>query len=336
MHARLPIAPDPEEDAMTTPVPPLCRLARALACLPWAAPLAWAAPAALAQDITTLPAVSARSPLPPRLEQAASTGSNLGMTPLETPASVDAITRAQLDARGDTSLAGAITRSAGIGSLAHPGNSGSSLSARGFTDTTSVMRLYDGMRQYGGVGVSFPFDTWAIERIEVLRGPASVIHGDGAIGGVVNVIPRKPVRGPIRHEIQALLGTDGQRALAVDSSGALSEQLSYRFDASGERSDGWVDRGESRQRAFSGAVRLDVSPALNLTLSHAQGKQAPMRYFGTPLVNGALLPALREKNDNVADSAITYRDRWTDLSAHWAPDSRVAVRTRLYHVESWS
>jgi iron complex outermembrane receptor protein len=32
------------------------------------------------------------------------------------------------------------------------------------------MRLYDGLRQYGGVGITFPFDTWSIERIEVLRG----------------------------------------------------------------------------------------------------------------------------------------------------------------------
>jgi outer membrane cobalamin receptor len=92
-------------------------------------------------------------------------------------------------------LVDAITRSTGITSLGHPGNSGSALSARGFTDTTSVMRLYDGTRQYGGVGVSFPFDTWSIDRIEVLRGPASVIYGDGAIGGVVNVIPKSPRAG---------------------------------------------------------------------------------------------------------------------------------------------
>src|SRR3546814_1381510 len=61
---------------------------------------------------------------------------------------------------------------------------------------------------YGGVGLTFPFDTWPIERIEVLRGPASVIYGDGAIGGVVNVIPKKPTRGPVENELEATLGTD--------------------------------------------------------------------------------------------------------------------------------
>ncbi|RZL60802.1 MAG: TonB-dependent receptor, partial [Variovorax sp.] len=321
------------------------RIARAIAGVSASLPLALAAPLAQSQSLSqsppeqtptpaTLPTLTVTADDTPRLERPASTGTLLDLTPMQTPASVDVLTRAQLDARGDTSVVNAVTRAAGISSLAHPGNSGSSLAARGFTDTTSVMRLYDGTRQYGGVGVSFPFDTWSVERIEVLRGPASVIHGDGAIGGVVNVVPKKPTRGPIRNEVQATLGTDGQRGLAFGSGGAISERLSYRLDVSGDRADGWVDRGESRQHTLSGAVQFDVSRDLQLKLSHAEGKQKPMRYFGTPLVNGQQLPALREKNYNVADSTIQYRDRWTELSAQWSPSRQLVVRSKLYHVQS--
>src|SRR5256885_16388801 len=113
------------------------------------------------------------------------------------------------------------------------------------------MRWYDATRQYGGVGVSFPFDTWSIGRIEVLRGPASAIYGDGAIGGVINVIPKKPTRSPIRNEVQATVGTDGKRGLAFGSGGAIDEHWSYRLDASGDRSDGWGDRGDSSNRTLS-------------------------------------------------------------------------------------
>ncbi len=293
------------------------------------------ATAALAQqEAAVLPAVTVTAPPAPRLDRPASTASHLELSPLQTPAAVETISREQLESRGDRSVVDAVTRAAGIGALGHPGNSGSSLSARGFTDTTSVMRLYDGLRQYGGVGVSFPFDTWSIERIEVLRGPASVIHGDGAIGGVVNVVPKKPTRGPARHEVQAAIGTEGERALAFGSGGALGEMLSYRLDVSGRESDGWVDRGDNSQATFSGAVRLDVSPELNVALSHAQGRHEPMRYFGTPLVGGQPLRALREKNYNVADSAMKFDDRWTELAAHWTPDSRFTLRSRLYHVVS--
>ena len=317
-----------------SPVPRLVLRVRIIACLPWIVPFAFVTHSAFAQETATLPTVTVTGQDALGLDRPVSTGSNLDLTPMQIPASVDVITREQLEARGDTSLVDAITRSAGITSLAHPGNSGSSLSARGFTDTTSVMRLYDGTRQYGGVGLSFPFDTWAIDRIEVLHGPASVIYGDGAIGGVVNVIPKKPTRGPIRNEVQATVGTEGKRGLAFGSGGSLNDMLSYRLDLSGERSDGWVDRGDSKNLSFSGAVQLDVSPELMFKLSHAQGKQNPMRYFGTPLVNGQPLRAVRDRNYNVSDSEIEYRDRWTEASVRWSPNSDVVVRSKLYHIQS--
>ncbi len=267
------------------------------------------------------------------LERTVSTGSRLDLSLRETPASVELITRAQLQARGDSLLLDAVTRATGITSLGHTGNS-ASLSARGFTDTSAVMRLYDGTRQYGGVGVSFPFDTWAVERIEVLRGPASVVHGDGAIGGVVNIIPKKPARGPVRSEVQASAGSAGRRALAFGSGGAIDDQWSYRLDLSGDQGRGWVERGDFRNRALSAALRWDATPDLQWQLAHAQGRQAPARYFGVPLIDGVQDPALRRRNYNVADSEIRFRDRWTELGAQWAWNDSVILRSRLYHIAS--
>lgn len=306
--------------------------------IPWlalGAAFPWLAPSALAADEqAVLPSVSITATREAGLNAPLATGSNLDVTSFQTPASVSTITREQLDKRGDASIVDAVTRSTGISSLAHPGNGGSSLAARGFTDSTSVMRLYDGTRQYGGVGVTFPFDTWSIDRIEILRGPASVVHGDGAIGGVINAIPKKPRRAPIENEVQATMGTDNTQRLGFGSGGAINDKLSYRLDVSGDRSEGWVDRGDSRNRTFSGAVQLDVSPEFSLRLSHAQGRQSPMRYFGTPLINGQQPPALREKNYNVGDSTIQYRDHWTELAAQWTPRADTTVRSRLYRIDS--
>lgn len=268
------------------------------------------------------------------LQERTTTGSNLGLTRMQTPASVDVIARDQIEQRGDASLVDAISRAPGLSSLGHPGNGGASLSSRGFTDAASVMRLYDGVRQYGGIGVTFPFDTWSVERIEVLRGPASVIYGDGAIGGVVNVVPRKPGRGAVENEVQATLGTDSTQRLALGSGGAIDEKWSYRFDASGNRSDGWVDFGDSRNLSLSGALQWDPTAALSIRLSYAKGWQEPPRYFGVPLVNGGQDPALRRKNYNVADSVIKFDDQWTELSAQWRPNSDITVRSRLYYVDS--
>ena len=301
----------------------------------WIASLATLALApAAAQPAGALPAVTVSSPAAAPLEQPAATGSTLQLTPLETPASLDIVTREQIESRGDASLMDAITRTTGITSMAHPGNSSSALSARGFSDATSVMRLYDGMRQYGNVSPTFPFHTWTIERIEVLRGPASVLHGDSGIGAVVNVVPRKPTRGPIQNEVQATVGTDGKRGLAFGSGGALGERLSYRLDASGERSDGWVDRGRNSNQAFSGALRFDATPDLRLSVRHAQGWQKPINYYGIPLIDGRALEALREKNYDVRDGRIAYHDRWSEVAAEWSPNAQLRLRSRLYHIAS--
>lgn len=285
-------------------------------------------------ESTTLSAIQVQADSAPTLDTPISTGSNLGLTLKQTPASVDIITREQLEARGDSSVVQAITRAPGISAMGHPGNGGSSLSVRGFTDTSSVMRLYDGMRQYGGVGLTFPFDTWSVERIDVLRGPASVVYGDGAIGGVINVIPKRPAPGPAEHEAQLTLGSDRTARLGLGSGGSLTDTVSYRVDLSADRSDGWVDQGDSRSQTVSAALQWDPTPAWTIRLSHAYGHQEPSRYFGVPLVRGELLESLRSKNYNVEDSIIDYRDNWTELFAQWRPSDAVTVRSRVYYIDS--
>ncbi|MFC3340380.1 TonB-dependent receptor [Paracandidimonas soli] len=293
-----------------------------------------AAPVFAQQETATLAPITITGGQSATLATPASTGSSLGLTPMQTPASVEAINRDQLEERGDSRVIDAVTRTAGISASPHPGNGLSELSARGFSGGSSVMWLYDGTRQYGGTGITFPFDTWSVERIEVLRGPASVIHGDGAIGGAVNVIPKKPAQDPIQNELQATIGTDDTQRLGLGSGGAINDRLSYRFDLSGNRSEGWVDRGKHYNATFSGALQFEVTRDLSLKLSHSYGYQRPMRYFGTPLVEGRQLDALREKNYNVEDSLIRFRDHWTELAATWTPSDATKVRARLYHIGS--
>lgn len=121
----------------------------------------------------------------------ATTGSRLDLTPLETPASVAVIDGDELRARGDLTMVDAVTRAPGITTSANPGNGGTALAARGFNGQESVLQLYDGVRLFPVAGtITFPIDPWTIERIEVLSGPASVLYGQGALGGAVNVITK--------------------------------------------------------------------------------------------------------------------------------------------------
>ena len=64
------------------------------------------------------------------------------------------------------------------------------------------------------------------------------------------------------------MGTDGKMGLAYGSGGALSDRLSYRLDASGDQSDGWVHRGDTSNRSISGVLQFDATPDLQFKLSH--------------------------------------------------------------------
>ncbi len=197
------------------------------------------------------------------------------------------------------------------------------------------MQLYDGTRLYVGAGtITYPFDTWNIDRIEVLRGPASVLYGDGAIGGVINVVPKKPVAAPITAA-RAALGSDGVKRLAFDSGGPIGESVFYRLNVSGNQANGWLrQNGDFANLAVSGSVLYQATPDLAFTLSHDYGYQEPLRYFGTPLIGGRLDPRLRFQNYNVNDSRIVFQDNWTQLKTEWTPTADITIRNTAYRLLS--
>ena len=270
------------------------------------------------------------------LESPASTGSRLDISPLETAASIEVVPAQTIRDRGQQSVNQAVTQNAaGFSSVAEQGNGGTGLAARGFRGHGSIMQLYDGTRLYVGAGtVTFPFDTWSTDRIEVLRGPASVMYGEGAIGGVINVIPKKPTDF-FTHEAEVALGTNGTRRIGLGSGGPINERLSYRFDVSGIQSEGWLDQeSDFSSLAVSGALRYRASSTLDFTLSHDHGTQSPLRYWGTPLIDGVITDQARRTNFNVTDSDITYRDNWTEFKTEWQATDAITLRNTAYRLTS--
>ena len=295
-----------------------------------------AEPAAARDDKHALPTinVTARHAPADPLTQPLETGSRLGLASLDTPASVETVTAEAIDARGDRTVLDAVTRATGFTNAAAPGNGGTALSVRGFGGQESVMTLLDGVRLLPAAGtITFPFDTWSVDRIEVLRGTASVLYGEGAIGGVVNVVPKRPQR-TRETTLQAGIGADGAKRVAFDTTGALGPRLSYRFYVSDARANGLAERADTHTTAFGGALKFDVSPRLTLTLDYDYGRQMPATYFGVPAPNGVLDSTLRKVNYNVGDATITYYDQWTRLSATYRPAAGVTIDNQFYYLTS--
>ncbi len=259
--------------------------------------------------------------------------SRLDLTLLETPATVDIVDGEAIRARMDTSVLDAATRSAGFTNESNPGNGGFSVGARGFTGQGAVTKLYDGINLYNAAGtMTFPFDTWSVERVEVLKGPSSVMYGEGGIGGAINVIPRKPERDR-SGEARLIGGEDGTHFVGVDYTNALGDSAAFRVDYSDKQSDNWVEpNGDSEARMLAFAVQWDVSDELVLSARLDSGEQDDMRYFGVPNANDDFVRDFVGMNFNVSDSEVHYEDDSIRFRAEWQASDNFGVQADLFQL----
>ncbi|MGH8808267.1 MAG: TonB-dependent siderophore receptor, partial [Noviherbaspirillum sp.] len=107
---------------------------------------------------------------------------------------------------------------------------------------TAFTQYQDGLKMlFGNYNNTRP-DPYALERVEVVRGPASVLYGQGGFGGLVNMVSKRPLA-ETQREIVAELGSHNRKQLAVDLTGAANADgsLLYRLVALGRDSDTQVD-----------------------------------------------------------------------------------------------
>jgi iron complex outermembrane recepter protein len=263
------------------------------------------------------------------------TASRLNLSLLETPATVDVIDGEAIRARVDLSVLEAATRSAGFTDASNPGNGGSSISARGFSGQGAVTKLYDGTSYYSAADtMTFPFDTWGVERIEILKGPSSVLYGEGGIGGAINVIPRKPQHDR-SGDVRLMLGENDTSFIGVDFTTGMSHAFALRLDYSLSQSDNWVEpNGDSEAELFSVALQWDVSDDLVLSARVDSGDQKPMRYFGVPNVNDDFFDDFVGMNFNVSDSELHYEDDSIRLKADWQATDSVSLEAEIYQLQT--
>lgn len=269
------------------------------------------------------------------LEKISDTGSRLGLSQQNIPASVEIISRDLLDIRGDHSTLDAVTRATGITSSAAPGNGSTALTARGFNGHGSVMQLYDGTRFFIGAGtLTFPVDTWTLERIEVLRGPASVTHGLGAIGAAINYVPKQPSLKQREHEAFVSAASYNTWRTAFGSGGPIAGDWYYRVDLSRTASAGYIDRADSERYALASSLLYKPSEYFSATLSFDGGDVDSAGYWGTPLINGRVDSRTRRKNYNIRDDIINYEDYWPRLDIDWRLNEHVSFSNETYYLVS--
>ncbi|MEO0826225.1 MAG: TonB-dependent receptor [Cyanobacteria bacterium J06635_15] len=208
----------------------------------------------------------------------ASTGTRTPTPILEVPQSIQVIPRQVLEDQQVTDIDEALRNVSGTSVTSTEGR-GFQISLRGFS---GVPVFRDGFRLYSpndngdAAGQSFA-DIANIERIEVLRGPASGLFGQIDPGGAVNIVSKRPLEQPFA-EIELQGANRGFIRPRIDVSGPITadNRLRYRLNAAYTHEDGFRDfEGDTERFFIAPALTWQISDrtALNLQLEYLSDRR---------------------------------------------------------------
>lgn len=187
----------------------------------------------------------------------ASTATRTDTPLIDIPQSIQVVPQQLIRDRNTTELEGALETVPGVVPAGGRGTSanGPNILIRGFDATNSIYR--DGIPYF----TFAPISTNDIERIEVLKGPASVLFGAGDPGGVINLVSKKPLNEP-SYAISFTAGNFDSYRGDVDFSGPLNNEktVKYRFNLSYEDYGSFRDFVEGRRLVVSPMLTWDISP----------------------------------------------------------------------------
>jgi iron complex outermembrane receptor protein len=188
-------------------------------------------------------------------------------TPLaETPQSVTVVTRERMEDMGATSVQDALNYAAGVRSDAY------GLDTR--TDSVRVRGGYpdeyrDGLRRQlaGYYTSSTRVDPYVLERIEVLRGPASMLFGQGTTAGILNYVSKRP-QAQASREVGVQLGSFDRRQVQADLAGPITgdARWAYRLVALAREADTQVDHVPDDRRLLAPSLAWRIGNATTFTL----------------------------------------------------------------------
>jgi TonB-dependent siderophore receptor len=152
------------------------------------------------------------------------------------------------------------------------------------------------VRMDGFVVASRVFDMAAFERVEVVKGPSSVLYGQGSLGGFINMIRRKPQATAAASLVAQVASYDTYRA-EVDATGALSERYNGRLTAAFDRGDSFTDSVDTRTLLFAPSLSVEVGDDTTVLAQVLYQKDNYTPSRGTPLRlegNELFVPAIDE------------------------------------------
>lgn len=209
-------------------------------------------------------------------------------TPIrDVPQSIQVITRKVIEEQRTFRLQNTLENISGINATESAASLYDSLIIRGFTATD---------RSYFRNGLLDPFaqftasDTYNIRRLEVLKGPAAVLYGQGDPGGVINIVTNKPLPNAA-YSANVTLGNFHFYRSEFDATGPLnaSKTVLYRLNVAGQKAGSFIDYANRDLAAIAPNITWLMSSRTTLTVDADYLRRWSNDPYGLP-AEGTLFP----------------------------------------------
>lgn len=204
-------------------------------------------------------------------------------TPLvETPRPVSSVDRQELEARNVQQLDETFRYRAGVLS-GHFGSDNNTdwFKVRGFDQST----YQDGLRIYREGFYQWLPEPFGLERVDVFKGPSSILYGEAPPGGLINAVSKRPTETP-QGEVNVQFGNRDHRQVGIDTSGPVGESDNVRYRLVGlyKERDGDLNATNNERYYFAPSLAVDVSDDTTVTFLASVQKDdgVPVNSFKLP------------------------------------------------------
>ncbi|MCV6615540.1 MAG: TonB-dependent receptor, partial [Cellvibrionaceae bacterium] len=210
------------------------------------------------------------------LQKQTSIGSKIELSQLQLPQSAQVLSAQLIDDQAARDITDLYRSIAGVSEFSYSG-----VTFRGFRDSANV--FYDGVRGDPYSGFSVP-QLFNVERVEVLKGPASALYGGGEPGGMINYVTKKP---SFDEALELALSTGSHDTLggSVEASGGLSDRLAYRIGAFYEEADSFRHNADEMNLELAGGLLFNLGEhsSVTATVDYINQDLGGNRFRGVPV-----------------------------------------------------
>ncbi len=206
---------------------------------------------------------SAWGPVEGYLATRTAAGTKTDTALVEAPRSISVATRQQMQDRNVQNLDDAVKYMPGIVSASYGSDTRYDwMRVRGFEPT----QFLDGLPLPRGVYANPKAETWNLDRIALLRGPASSVYGQTPPGGLLDMVSRRPSE-ESSHAIQAQYGSDNHRQISFASTGKIDDDGQFLYGVSGVVRDSGtqVDHIDNKRYNIAPSLTWNIDPDTKLT-----------------------------------------------------------------------